>query len=162
MYSTNAAWHNIFPRFRAFVYNHYSVPEAKAPAPSNTNNNAIAESTGTSAVPAGGGSAGSNTPRVLRLLYVKRTKQNKGGIWRTLLNVQELQTHFESKGYIVTMKDSSDWGAMTVREQLLLLRDTDVLVGIEGAGLLNVLYLQPGAVIVDLKVRAHVFVFGVW
>jgi capsular polysaccharide biosynthesis protein len=93
---------------------------------------------------------------------VKRTKQNKGGIWRTLLNVQDLQRHFESKGYIVTMKDSSDWGDMTVREQLLLLRDTDVLVGIEGAGLLNVLYLQPGAVIVDLKVRARVFVCGVW
>jgi capsular polysaccharide biosynthesis protein len=79
---------------------------------------------------------------------------NKGGEWRTLVNVNELQTYFEGKGYEVTMKDSNDWGKMSVREQLLLLRDTDVLMGIEGAGLLNVLYLQPGAVVVDLKVKA--------
>ena len=30
--------------------------------------------------------------------------------------------------YVVTMKGSEDWARMTVREQLLLLRDTDVLM----------------------------------
>jgi hypothetical protein len=33
----------------------------------------------------------------------------------------------------------------------MLVKDTDALMGIEGAGLLNILYLQKGAVVVDLK-----------
>ena len=76
-----------------------------------------------------------------RRVYASRTKARK----RRLLNEAELLPMLESYGFeFVCFED------LSFRQQIQLMRETDVLVGAHGANLVNILFMQPGARLVEL------------
>jgi EGF domain-specific O-GlcNAc transferase len=63
--------------------------------------------------------------------------------------VQTLRSRFDGQGPSVTIR-AVDFAGMSFAEQLKIVRKTDVLVGVHGAGMTHVLFLPPGSAAVEI------------
>ena len=77
-----------------------------------------------------------------RKLYVSRRKANR----RHVLNESELQSALESIGFQTVCFEE-----ITLREQIKICSSADIMVGIHGAGLANMLFMRNGAHVVELR-----------
>lgn len=82
-----------------------------------------------------------NPPTPTRRVYVSRARQNS----RHLRNEAAAQAVLERYGF-----ETIYFEGMTLEEQVRLMLETHVFVGVHGANLTNLLFLQPGAVVVEL------------
>ena len=71
---------------------------------------------------------------------------------RLLLNADEVEAALRGRGFEVV-----DPGTMTVAEEAAFFRGVDVVVGVHGAGLTNMVFARPGATVVELTPRGLVF-----
>jgi len=88
-----------------------------------------------------------------RVLLVRRVTGNPG---RHLLNAAEVEAHVRgstARGVPLLFLDNAQSGALekySFAEQVRLVAQADVLVGVHGSGLNNALFMRPGSVIVDI------------
>lgn len=80
-------------------------------------------------------------PVPTRSVYVSRSRQNS----RHLRNEAEAMTVLERHGFEVVYFED-----MSLEQQVHLMLETRVFVGVHGANLTNLLFLQPGATVVEL------------
>ena len=95
-------------------------------------------------------------PTALRITLIVRREHNdkhyqEKKIFRTFQNEKELIKMLESgKKMSVEVADLSE---MSFDEQVLLMRRTSILIGAHGAGLTNLIFLPPQAIVVELSSR---------
>jgi capsular polysaccharide biosynthesis protein len=82
-----------------------------------------------------------------RRLLIQRAADRR----RILLNADEVVTALRGRGFEVV-----DTGGMTVAEEAVLFRAADVVVGVHGAGLTNMVFARPGTTVVELTPRGLV------
>jgi hypothetical protein len=76
-----------------------------------------------------------------RLLYISRTKQNT----RRLINEPEIAQLLLSFGFETIYFEN-----LTFAQQVSLMNDAAIVVGVHGANLTNILFMQPKTVVVEL------------
>lgn len=77
-----------------------------------------------------------------RRVYVSRAKARQ----RKVINEQEITSMLAKKGFSIVSFEDCDF-----KEQVVLMRDLEILLGIHGAGLTNMLFMRPGSVVVELQ-----------
>lgn len=90
-----------------------------------------------------------------RVLLIKRVAGNQG---RRLLNAVDVEAHIKASGARVhslplLFINNSKEGALekySFGEQVRLLAQTDVLLGVHGSGLNNAIFMRPGSVVIDI------------
>lgn len=91
-------------------------------------------------------------PRVLLILrhnYVAHPRNVKGRIVRKISNEQELiQAMIQSN--LTQSVVGIQLDSLSLRKQLTLILNTDILIGMHGAGLTHALFLPPGSSIIEL------------
>nr|WP_246314627.1 glycosyltransferase family 61 protein [Kineococcus aurantiacus] len=87
-------------------------------------------------------------PATGRRLVVHRT----GGERRVLLNADAVLAGLEQHGFEVV-----DPATLTLAEEVETFAAADVVVGVHGAGLTNLVFTRPGAAVVELTPRALVY-----
>ena len=94
-----------------------------------------------------------------KIMWVKRLSGQ-----RRMGNLEDVIRYFEIKGFDII--ECCDWTLIheslknaTVDDRNVILRDyisqfheVDILIGLHGAGLTNVLYMKPGSILIELKV----------
>jgi len=83
-------------------------------------------------------------------IYVSRL----GSLKRVLVNEAELEQHLAARGFTIVKPE-----ALSVREQVALFHQADVIVAPAGAALANVLFCRPGTKVVELQPSNFT---GVW
>jgi Glycosyltransferase 61 len=76
-----------------------------------------------------------------RLVYISRPDATA----RPLMNNEELEAKLSSIGFDIVAT-----GTLTLRDQIKLFAETRVVVGQHGAGLMNSIFCQPGALLIEL------------
>ncbi|BCS25463.1 uncharacterized protein APUU_50174S [Aspergillus puulaauensis] len=79
----------------------------------------------------------------IMLTFINRTNK------RRLVNSDEFLAELESKYPHVTVH-SYDFAALTMKRQLEIVQDTDILVGVHGAGLTHGFFLHPRSAMVEI------------
>ena len=85
--------------------------------------------------------AGATDPRPHRRIYISRRRAH----YRRIVNETEVVAYMLDRGFEV--HELEDYG---YREQIALFADASVVVGPHGAGHTNMLFAQPGMVLVDI------------
>lgn len=88
------------------------------------------------------------TSALVMTLLSRRDYQGRV-VRRKLLNEADVMVHFQ-RLYPRAKVRSIDASLLTMKEQLELMQDTDVLIGMHGAGMVNVLWLPPGASVIEI------------
>ncbi len=83
-------------------------------------------------------------------IYISRL----GSLKRVLVNEGELEQHLAARGFTIVKPE-----ALSVREQVALFHQADVIVAPAGAALANVLFCRPGTKVVELQPSNFT---GVW
>jgi hypothetical protein len=89
-----------------------------------------------------------------RLVYISRVEtmndynQSASNIkFRTRLKDEELiEEYFKSSGYEIVYAES-----LSIGERIKLFRETKVLAGVTGAGLCNMIFMQPGSTVININ-----------
>lgn len=85
----------------------------------------------------------SSTPAPRRI-YVSRAD----AAWRRVANEHEVRDFLEQKGFL-----SIEASQFSVREQIKLFRSASAVIGAHGAGLANMIFCKPGAVVREFATR---------
>ena len=83
-------------------------------------------------------------------IYLSRRGQGK----RMLVNEAELETELRRRGFAVIAPES-----LPIADQITLFRDAEVVVSPTGAALANVLFMRPGAQVIEIQPSNFV---GIW
>jgi glycoprotein 2-beta-D-xylosyltransferase len=86
-----------------------------------------------------------------RVPYTAHPRSAPGHMPRTLKNIESLREAVERAGGEVKVVRFEQ---LSFGEQLLEVREADVLVGIHGAGLSHVLFMSPGSTMVELQTNS--------
>ena len=87
------------------------------------------------------------------IVYMKRTECKKNG--RCLLNKVELQQALQRKfGSKATVKECCDYEDISL--SLSLLSQADILIGPHGSNLAGLVFMKPGGLVVELKIKLGV------
>ena len=81
-----------------------------------------------------------------RRIYVSRSRQKT----RRLSNEQSIQPLLEKYGF-----ETVYFEGMTFDEQVSLMLETEILLGVHGANMVNILFLQAGARVVEMMNKDH-------
>lgn len=92
----------------------------------------------------------SETSSVIRVTFLQRGGKRKEGIFRRILNVDALVKRLEKIPHFEVQVVSYDFGEMSFREQLRVTRNTDIFIGMHGAGLAHFMFLPDWAVAFEL------------
>ena len=84
--------------------------------------------------------AGNRKPKKGKRLYVGRLD----ALHRRVVNETEVARELEKEGFINVVSSR-----LSFAEQVQLFSDAEVIVGIHGAGLANLLFAPPGAIVVE-------------
>jgi EGF domain-specific O-GlcNAc transferase len=88
--------------------------------------------------------------RPIRLTWIDRVSQRRLVGQMDLLT--QLKEHFEETGVEIEIQ-SVDMAAISLAEQVEIARNTDVLVGVHGAGLTHMMWQRPGSAVVEIQPR---------
>ncbi len=87
------------------------------------------------------------TPRAFsapRRLYLSRRSPSHS--MRVMINEAELEAELQARGFLIVRPE-----ALPAAEQIILMRDAQVVVGASGAALANALFLPPGAKVFEIQ-----------
>ncbi|KAH6711267.1 hypothetical protein BKA61DRAFT_613384 [Leptodontidium sp. MPI-SDFR-AT-0119] len=98
------------------------------------------------------------THRILNFYKIDVWAPHQGDLVLTYIDRKESRRLIDAELYLEELKtviphlktQSIDFAAMTFGEQLKIVRDTDILVGVHGAGLTHGMFLREGSVMVEL------------
>ena len=79
-----------------------------------------------------------------RRIYLSR--RQPANSMRVMINEAELEAALEARGFLIVRPE-----ALPVAEQIILMRNAEVLVGASGAALANALFLPPGAKMFEIQ-----------
>lgn len=88
-----------------------------------------------------------------RNIYVSRRRQ----VLRQISNEEEVERILQAHGFETVFFED-----LTFEEQIKLMQETAVLIGLHGAGLTNMMFLNPGAKIIEIinyKLDDHLFYY---
>lgn len=103
---------------------------------------------------------GPATPRPGRRVFLSRHSRSLAGGYRSLVNEPELMQAMTDLGFEIVEPET-----LPFPDQIRLFRETEVLVGLGGAGMFNAVFCQPGTRLVTLEsgltfVDAHCNIFA--
>lgn len=96
--------------------------------------------------------------RVLDYYQVETSYERSGPLLVTFMNRAETRRLIDVDGYLDEAKaklahveiQSVDFATLPFKQQLQIIRETDILVGVHGAGLTHGMFLRPGSVMVEI------------
>ncbi|KAG8458236.1 hypothetical protein KFE25_001528 [Diacronema lutheri] len=96
--------------------------------------------------------------RVRKLILVEQRRidgEKRGLAERHIVNLNELlrlgaELGAQSRAFAIEARPV-EFGALPFKDTVRLLADADAIVGVEGSGLTNVLFLRPGSALVNIK-----------
>ncbi len=91
-----------------------------------------------------------------RRLFLSRKKitESSGGRYRALLNEDELLAEVAAIGYEIIEPET-----LPLAEQVRLFREADVVVGLGGAAMFNVVFCRPGTTVISIESSTN-FIYG--
>jgi hypothetical protein len=95
-----------------------------------------------------------NFPKPHRLIYISRTTVTEefkagtaeGGLRLRLGSEDILEDYFRSRGYEIIYPEQ-----LSVKEKIIIFRETKVLASVTGAGLSNMTFMQPGSAVINIS-----------
>lgn len=77
-------------------------------------------------------------PAKLKMLYIARQ-----GEWRQIINEKDMLENITSKCKDIVEVEKTWFEGKTHRSQILLMRNTDILLGYHGAAFVNIMFMMP-------------------
>jgi hypothetical protein len=81
------------------------------------------------------------------LLYIKRSRH--GG--RFMTNFQSLLSRLKQVGF--ETQECCEWNQLSVKDMIMKLQNTNILISLHGASLTNMIYMPPGSIVIELQTK---------